>query len=190
MGNLEKSDQLAAGIGAKIRSLRHRLGLTLDQVAGAAGISKPFLSQVERARATPSVSSLTRIANALGATMSYFIEPASEGRNVRRARDTSFFSFIGSSATYARLSGTLPDRKLELLMVEMPARQKESEMATRAMEEFVYVVAGELVISLESESFHLVTGDSVHYRSTTSLRWLNPSARKTIVLWGGTPTLL
>ncbi|MFP3248010.1 MAG: helix-turn-helix transcriptional regulator, partial [Paraburkholderia sp.] len=53
-------------LGSKIRALRQRLKRTLDYTATAAGISKPFLSQVERGLASPSVTSLNGIASELG----------------------------------------------------------------------------------------------------------------------------
>jgi transcriptional regulator with XRE-family HTH domain len=176
-------------LGEKIRLLRRRLDMTLDQVATAAGISKPFLSQVERAHAAPSISSLTEIAKALGVTMQYFLEPASEGLHVQRAHDARFFSFSGSAASYARLSPAFPQRELEVVLMRMPAGQRDAEVITHAAEEYVYVLAGELLISLDEESARLGAGDSVHYKSRTSRSWLNPSTTETVVLWVGTPGL-
>jgi transcriptional regulator with XRE-family HTH domain len=45
--------------------MRQRLKRTLEEIAMAAGISKPFLSQVERGLASPSLTSLAGIADAL-----------------------------------------------------------------------------------------------------------------------------
>ncbi|GAA2799871.1 helix-turn-helix domain-containing protein [Kribbella solani] len=55
-------------LGTAIRQLRHRQGRTLVEVAEATGLSHPFLSQVERGRARPSMRSLFLIAEALGTT--------------------------------------------------------------------------------------------------------------------------
>jgi len=57
-----------AALGRAIRSLRRERGLTLLQVAEAAGLSQPFLSQLELGRSRPSMRSLFRIATALGTT--------------------------------------------------------------------------------------------------------------------------
>ena len=45
-------------LGARIRHHRRQLGLTLVEVAGQAGISQPFLSQIERGKAAPSMATL------------------------------------------------------------------------------------------------------------------------------------
>jgi transcriptional regulator with XRE-family HTH domain len=55
-------------LGGAIRALRREHGLTLVQLATAAGLSQPFLSQVELGRSRPSMRSLFRIAEALGTT--------------------------------------------------------------------------------------------------------------------------
>jgi transcriptional regulator with XRE-family HTH domain len=57
-----------AELGRAIRSLRQERGLTLLQVAATAGLSQPFLSQLELGRSRPSMRSLFRIAAALGTT--------------------------------------------------------------------------------------------------------------------------
>jgi SOS-response transcriptional repressor LexA len=55
-------------LGAKIRKRRRRLGLTLDELAGRAAISKPYLSLIETGRATnpPSDEKLARLEQTLG----------------------------------------------------------------------------------------------------------------------------
>src|SRR5476649_1919111 len=78
---LDNKAQIAVSIGSKIRALRQRFKRTLDEVATSAGISKPFLSQVERGHATPSITSLVEIARALGVTVQYFVDTPTEGKS-------------------------------------------------------------------------------------------------------------
>src|SRR5262249_47729357 len=109
-----------ADLGGKIRALRHRLGRTLDDTATAAGISKPFLSQVERGLATPSLTSLAGIAGALGVTLQYFVDTPSEARSVRRAEQLRFFSFTDSTNLFARLTNASVGSQLESILVRLP----------------------------------------------------------------------
>jgi transcriptional regulator with XRE-family HTH domain len=53
-------------LGAQVRALRRERGLTLKALGQRAGLSHPFLSQVERGLAQPSLGSVQRIAGALG----------------------------------------------------------------------------------------------------------------------------
>ncbi|REG48897.1 XRE family transcriptional regulator [Paraburkholderia sp. BL6669N2] len=177
-------------MGGKIRALRHRLGRTLEQTAKAAGISKPFLSQVERSRASPSLGSLARIAGALGVKVQYFVDTPSEERSVRRKKDLWFFSFGDSATLFARMTNLSAGRKLEAILVRMPVGHEESEVRTHAGEEFLYVMAGEVSLTLEDKIFVLQAGDSTHYASTVPHKWRNAGASEAVVVWVGTPSLL
>lgn len=185
-----ESTRQSADLGGKIRALRHRLHKTLDETATAAGISKPFLSQVERGLATPSLTSLAGIATALGVTLQYFVDTPSEERSVRRAAQLRFFSFADSTDLFARLTNSSVGTQLESILVRLPAGQKEAaEVTTHAGEEFVYVISGELSLTLEGKTFVLNAGDSAHYESTVPHAWANTGEVETTLVWVGTPRL-
>jgi transcriptional regulator with XRE-family HTH domain len=57
-------------LGARVRELRHERGLTLKELGSEAGLSHPFLSQLERGLARPSMASVERIAHALDVPVS------------------------------------------------------------------------------------------------------------------------
>src|SRR5580658_6158751 len=116
----------ALELGSKIRALRQRLKRTLDDTATAAGISKPFLSQVERGLATPSMTSLAGIARALGVSAQYFVDVPAEAKSVHRGNELQFFCFADSANLYARLSNKSNDGQLEAILVRMPTGQPQS----------------------------------------------------------------
>lgn len=179
----------ALALGNRIRSLRQRLKLTLDEVATAAGISKPFLSQVERARASPSLTSLAGIAQALGVTAEYFVDPPAEACPVCRGEELKFFGFADSANQFGRFTNLSMDRKLESILVRMPAGQRRSEVATHADEEFLYVISGQIALTLQGTTFDLQSGDTAHYESTVPHAWANTGDEETVLVWVGTPRL-
>ncbi len=73
-------------IGQKIRRARRRLGLTLDELAGRTGISKPYLSLIETGRVAnpPSDEKLRRLEQSLGFTNG---ELVSQAHLLRTPRD-------------------------------------------------------------------------------------------------------
>jgi len=180
----------ASTLGSKIRSLRLRLKRTLNETATAAGISKPFLSQVERGLASPSAASLTGIAGALGVAVQYFVDAPSEERSVCRGDQLSSFGFADSANLFARLTNLRDGCRLESILVRMPPRQKRSEVATHAAEEFMYVIVGEVSLTLEGKMFVLKAGDSAHYESTVPHSLENSAKIESVFLWVGTPMLL
>src|SRR6266481_6228813 len=61
------------------------------------------------------------------------------------------------------------------------------ESYTHEGEEFLYILRGELQISLEEEEYRLQPGDSFYFESATPHRWKNPGRGETWVLWVNTP---
>jgi transcriptional regulator with XRE-family HTH domain len=68
---------MMATVGDRIRLVRESKGLTQDQLATAAGISKSFISEVENGKRNVSAQNLLRIANALGASIEYLMRGVS-----------------------------------------------------------------------------------------------------------------
>ena len=68
--------EAAAALGARVRSLRRQRGLTLKELGRRAGLSHPFLSQLERGLARPSLGSAERIADALEVPVGLLWSPA------------------------------------------------------------------------------------------------------------------
>lgn len=60
-------------LGLRIQQLRKGRGWTLDQLAGEAGVTKGFLSQVENGKTQPTGKVLLRIARALGASTDWLL---------------------------------------------------------------------------------------------------------------------
>src|SRR5438105_10733544 len=75
-------------LGPKLRRQRRRLGLTLDELAGRTGISKPYLSLIETGRVpnTPSDEKLRKLEQTLGFTAGELISQAHLHRTPRDVR--------------------------------------------------------------------------------------------------------
>src|SRR6266542_2635075 len=75
------------GLGGRLREIRHRRGLKLDDVASGAGITLGYLSQIERDLTVPTLPTLARIAAVLAVPIGRLFAPegASPYGRVRRA---------------------------------------------------------------------------------------------------------
>jgi XRE family transcriptional regulator of biofilm formation len=61
-------------IGKRIRKLRHKKGYSLTELAGLAGVSKSYLSNIERdLQSNPSLLFLSKIANTLDTSIEYLL---------------------------------------------------------------------------------------------------------------------
>nr|WP_245982884.1 XRE family transcriptional regulator [Trinickia fusca] len=189
-GSWLDQDRPATVLGSKIRSLRQRLLLTLDETAACAGISTPFLSQVERGLARPSLATLMAIARVLGVDLQYLLEAPREGRYIARGDQLAFFGFADAGNLFARLTQVFDGGRMEALLVRMPAGQKLAEVATRAGEQFWYVLSGTVALTLKGKTFSFRTGDSAHYDATDEHSWENTGDLEAVLMWVGTPSLL
>src|ERR1700749_3326711 len=83
---LESSAADPAVVGAAVKLARITAGLTMTELAKGAGVTQPFISQVESGKITPSISTLYRLAQVLGIAPSALLPgPALDGVTVVRA---------------------------------------------------------------------------------------------------------
>lgn len=179
----------APQVGAAIRDRRKRLGLTLKALAEGCGLSVPFLSQVERNQAMPSLVSLTSIARALGVEMSYFVATPPPAQIVRRGDQPEHLHFGAEPVVYTRLSGRHEERKMEALLIEVPPGLA-APMSSREGEGFWYLLDGELEMWVGAEHFRLHAGDSAHFDQRHRYRMRNSGTTTVRMIWVGTPALL
>ena len=121
--------------------------------------------------------------------MQHFVDTPTEAKSVRRVGELQFFGFADSASLFARLTNVSGERQLDAILVRLPAGQPPSEVTTHAGEEFLYVLRGEISLSLEGTTFVLNAGDSAHYESTVPHAWANTASDETVLVWVGTPRL-
>jgi transcriptional regulator with XRE-family HTH domain len=173
-------------IGAAIRDRRKRLGLTLQAVARLSGLSAPFLSQVERNQAYPSLLSLEAVARALEVEIGYFTSVPQPHDVVCKAGDEDRIG-IESPVVYERLSGRHAERKMEALRLTIPAGLA-APTTRREGEGFWYILAGRMQVRMGRKTFVLEAGDSAHFdqRHPYDMKALEEEVR---MIWVGTPAI-
>jgi transcriptional regulator with XRE-family HTH domain len=164
-------DVQAERIGSRIRRLRHARALTLVQLAEAAELSHPFLSQLERGLARPSIGSLEKIARALGSSQLELLsddDPVTQSpvALVRRAEGVT--GHYGEGEARMLVTGA---RRFHPM--EMAGRNPEfGDHFVHAEDEFIHVVAGRVEFDLGDSGVHrLEEGDSLYYAGGTPHRW-------------------
>ncbi|MGH6968239.1 MAG: helix-turn-helix domain-containing protein, partial [Stellaceae bacterium] len=88
------------GIGARIRFMRHQRGTTLERLAAASGLTKSFVSKIERGVAVPSISTAMKLAQSFGITVAQLLgeEHDSDAVCVVRKNQRRAFMRPGSAA--------------------------------------------------------------------------------------------
>ena len=167
----------AVAVGELVRTLRERRGLSLRQLATQSGFSPSFISQVEKGQASPSITSLEKIAAVLEVTLAEFFTDAEDsGPRIVTAGQRPNLTSSWSRARVEALGPTGPGHQLRPLLITFePGGQSGKEPASAFQEEFAFVSEGEITLTLGETVHHLGRGDAVTIPPSTPHRWVNTS---------------
>ncbi len=174
-----------ADLGRDIRRRRRALDKTLKEVADEVGVSIGFLSQVERGVSTPSLSSLHKIAEALGMSVASFIAPWRHPSVVTRNNEREVFTLGDPSRKYELMGRGFPGAQLNACLVHREPGQV-SEVMRNAGEEFVFILEGSVRYEIAGETHVLQKGDSMHFQSDQPHRTSTVGETTAVELWVGT----
>lgn len=166
-------ERAAVRLGERIRGMRRARGLTLVQLAEAAGLSHPFLSQLERGLTRPSMGSLERIARALGTSQVELLAvdaPRPGGGpalSVVRAAG-------GASGPYSEgRARMLAEHPAAFHPMEFTADNTEfGDAFSHPEDEWLYVLEGVVEVDFGAEGLRVMSkGDAAYYAGPTLHRW-------------------
>ncbi|MAP62402.1 MAG: hypothetical protein CMH34_01370 [Microbacterium sp.] len=175
-------DEAARALGARIRALRKARGATLTEIAAQAQLSHSFLSQVERGLERLSMTSLFRVAQALGTTQQALLteqprERSEGGFHVFRRQDDSAVD-MGSGPVHVMA----PPSGRFVPMIMVGPFSDDGLWWEHGEDEFVYVLEGRMVVVLEDGEHELSAGDATYYEGWVRHKWRTPEGGYTRVV--------
>lgn len=191
-------------IGARLRTLRTEHGFSIRALAERAEISSSVISEVERGKTEPSISTLKRLAAALGTSITYFFStPSQVNGHVIRAtarKEVSFkYRADDESSTDQRSSikargvhfeVASPDTSEVLEAIFGRYEQGAStgdELYTHEGEEWGMVLSGRFKVTLADEVHFLDPGDSIWFHSNIPHKIENVYNGVSEYIWIDTP---
>jgi transcriptional regulator with XRE-family HTH domain len=177
-------------IGARLKRARQAQRKTLSEVAEASGVTKGFLSRMERDQANASVAALVRVCQSLGIGVGSLFETAPYGEVVRQGAYRPI-SFGGESLTEFLLT-PVGERRVQAIFsdIEPGGGSGGETYALSADVEFVFVLQGRLEIRFADQVTCLGPGDAFTFAPSLghSFRSIEERAA-TRVLWVIAPAL-
>jgi transcriptional regulator with XRE-family HTH domain len=164
-------------LGEALRFLREQRGISLRALAERVDFSPSFISQIENGQSSPSISSMEKIANALGVTLGqFFLSADKQVVKVVRASDRAHMALDWSRAEIASL-GSLPDGShFRASMITIKPGGLTGKHATPSIsDEFSLVFEGSVTLKLQDSEQTLSRGDSVTIVAGTNRQWRNES---------------
>ncbi len=163
--------------------------MTLVELGEKASLSASYLSQIERDKTAPSLSTLMGIARALNIGPRYFFETETDVAYIQRAGIGQDNHAPSRRIEYLQLTPKIGSSKLEGYKVILQPHTASEQLELFSGEEFCFVLTGELTIRVGDEQFVLVAGDSIHYDAFQPHYWSNAGDRPCVVIWGRAASL-
>ncbi|MEV0378601.1 XRE family transcriptional regulator [Nonomuraea sp. NPDC050643] len=170
---MEDPELITQAIASNVRAQRAHRGLTLDALAARSGVSRGMLVQVEQARTNPSVSTLTRIASALGVTVARLVEVA-DVPTVRVVDKSDVVTFHQGDVQARLLVGADVPMILELWDWRLaPDGHHDGDAHPPGTREMCTVLEGELTLTVYGKSHVIGKDDAVLFTADRPHRYAN-----------------
>jgi transcriptional regulator with XRE-family HTH domain len=176
-------------VGAQLRAARLASRKSMAEVAEQSGLTKGFVSKLERDLTSVSVASLIRLCDALGISVGSLFQ-ASKGEVVRKGEYPPVN--FGGVRVREYLLTPAGERRVQALLseIEPGGGSGDEAYALPTDVEFVFILAGQLQIVVAGEQLTLNQGDAFTFPSRTEHAFrVSPSGPPTTVLWVFSPAL-
>ncbi len=174
-------------VGIRIKKLREKKGLSIDEVSNLTGFDKQRLQDIEDGVIQPQLGTVMKLSRALDSALGrlvsgvgnrlYSITRRNERKKIARSTSPKEKQNLYS---YMSLAPEVQGRHMEALIVQLE-ENPEKEISVHNGEEFIFVLEGVAELSIADETYDLEPGDSVYYLSTTPHVITAKSGRATIL---------
>lgn len=174
-------------IGKRIKQLRTRNNLTLEELASRCELTKGFLSQLERDLTSPSIATLQDIVEALGLSMMEFFKDEKNEKIVFNKDD--FFTDEKEGSTIHWIVPNAQKNEMEPILIELKPQQSSHTISPHEGEEFGYVLSGKIVLYNGDKKYVVRKGNTFYIKGNYNHYLRNEGTQTASVLWICTPPI-
>lgn len=169
------SEREASDVGLRLRAFRQERGLSLRALAELCDLSPNTISLIERGTSSPSVSTLQRLATALGVPITAFFTDPVERMSVIMTRADERATSGSSSVVLESLGYGLEQQACDPFLVTLKEGASSGDrLMMHAGHELVFCIKGELDYEVAGEHHRLIPGDALLFHADLPHRWHNP----------------
>jgi transcriptional regulator with XRE-family HTH domain len=170
-------------VGANLRRLRVRRGLSLERLAQASGVSRAMLSQVELGRSTPTINVVWRVARALEVPFSALIAAQeARGHSVLRRQEAKVLSSHDGAFTSRALFPFDEPRRTEFYELRLgPGATERADPHPPGTVENLVVSSGRVEIEVAGERQALEPGDAIVFHADAPHAYVNDGAAEAVL---------
>lgn len=164
-------------VGARLRMVRERMGLSQRELAKRAGVTNGTISLIEQNRVSPSISSLRKVLEGLPMTLSDFFTFDADPQAPRVFYNKDELPNLGNDQIQLLLVGTSHERRDIAILREVyePFADTGPDMLTHDGQEGGVIIRGQIEITVNNEARILGPGDAYYFDSRQPHRFRNVS---------------
>ncbi len=176
-------EAVSVDVGTRLKELREARNISMRTLATKSALSANALSMIERGKTSPSVSTLYKLADALGVSITAFFGAESDKKQVVFLKSDERTRIGFTRGVFEALGGEQFTGRVEPFMLTLESSTSSGPHSmTHSGHEFVYCLRGELDYQVERETFHLTAGDSLLFTAQLKHKWKNPGKTVTNAL--------
>lgn len=180
-------DHIVSRLGERIKNMRTERRLSLKDLSHKSGVSAAAIHKIESNGITPTITTMMKIADALGKKVSHFIEEKIEDSDVvfvpaaKREPILTFKKGLELQGISAKKYGDFM-MTAAYSVLEVGASSGKNPMKHRG-EELVYCIKGKVEFQVYEKTYTLSPGDSIHFRTLLEHKWRNVGNTRAKLLW-------
>ena len=174
-------------MGKRIKQRREKLHIQAGDLASSIGVTASLISQIERAKAFPSILTLKKIADALHITVGELIGEHSD-LNQHPLVKTDEKKFVKKNKTGTKsylLSHHDPDKIMDPFYLDFKQQGDSKDIMTtnNPRQEYCFVLQGQFDVSIGKTTYKIKEGDSFYFTSSERHLFVNTNTGNSQLLW-------
>jgi transcriptional regulator with XRE-family HTH domain len=165
--NTEASDSVAGRLAA----LRTLNGFSLEELALRSGLTKSYISKLERGLSQPSIATVLKLSRAFGVSADKLLSETPQDDQIVLVRNNERVPFSRvkgrSGYSYEAIAAHRTDKSMTPFVMRPPlSTGAKLDLVTHAGEELVYVIHGQMEIVFADRKFTMKAGDSIYFNAS------------------------
>jgi len=173
-------------VGERIRELRKKRDMTLEELSRKSGVALATLSRMENGRMTGTLNSHNRICKALGTSLAELYKEVEDSSKTvdsvpKTGRPEPFVHT--HKAQYELLVTKTLDKKIMPLIIKITSGgETRKEQNEPGVEKFIYIISGSLDAVIGNQTYTLKRGDSLYFDASLPHAFKNRTKTKTAAI--------
>lgn len=178
-------------VGKKLKAIRLKNDMTIQELASESNVSSNMISRIERGLTIPSVEILMKLASVFDKSINYFVEEVSTTHEIVFSspgkRDTTVYDDEDNMHTESYTSGLRDPQFMSFLCTVPVGGTSGQKHMHHPGDELIVLIEGRLKVVIAGEEYMLSAGDSLSFKSHLPHRWTNVGDADACVIWTLSP---